>query len=561
MTDQIMDPGSRSLEEAKAGIRDHITAAAQNFIAIGYWLKCIRDGKLYEQDGYGTVWDLAEAEYGISKSTASRYMKMNDRFSAGGNSLEADEKYKEFGRSQLQEMLYLTEEQLEGVVPGDTVAKIRDMRQQEKEDDQIPGQQEIERDYPEWCPSSGGSVTISAEDFGIPAEDIPKEEKREPFTISLDDLMEPVATPQPEKIPCIHRSQFDCHLTAEQMLIPGDGKDCQGKCCWDCTNKENCTIECYSSAGRPEDQEQLSAYGTPKKVYPEGSLISTAGCDGGHDCFACAAECGIRGEERHCRYAPLGNPFPCDQLHHGLQDIRKEIGETCQFINHDLAEHFSGTGEPNPCCMNCKNPCVYVCDRAKRELHQKEEHDPVVDVEFEEIPQQDDEATDLEILKAMLEKEKKYLEEVLNIQAVEPHHSLEKMIRKKKLLVGALAGMLCDLEQTGVEASEEADLEQPELPELRNNDQRKSWLDTYRDWPVWFRVPEAAEAYYRYDLPDGSSLVICEYRYWLEWLENPERTGTREYILTPEYHYLENCKSNRTAMVDLLKEIQRKEKK
>ncbi len=60
---------------------------------------------------------------GISKSTASRYMKMNDRFSAGGNSLEADEKYKEFGRSQLQEMLYLTEEQLEGVAPGDTVAR------------------------------------------------------------------------------------------------------------------------------------------------------------------------------------------------------------------------------------------------------------------------------------------------------------------------------------------------------------------------------------------------------------------------------------------------------
>ncbi len=66
---------------------------------------------------------MAEAEYGISKSTASRYMKMNDRFSAGGNSLEADEKYKEFGRSQLQEMLYLTEEQLEWVAPGDTVAK------------------------------------------------------------------------------------------------------------------------------------------------------------------------------------------------------------------------------------------------------------------------------------------------------------------------------------------------------------------------------------------------------------------------------------------------------
>ncbi len=52
------DHGSRKQEPGRSQgrIRDHITAAAQNFIAIGYWLKCIRDGKLYEQDGYiGTV--------------------------------------------------------------------------------------------------------------------------------------------------------------------------------------------------------------------------------------------------------------------------------------------------------------------------------------------------------------------------------------------------------------------------------------------------------------------------------------------------------------------------
>ena len=403
-------------------------------------------------------------------------------------------------------------------------------------------------------------MTISAEDFGIPAAEIPKEEKREPFTISLDDLMEPVATSQPEKIPCIHRPQFDCHLTAEQMLISGDGKDCQGKCCWDCTNKENCTIECYSSAGRPEDQEQLSAYGTPKKVYPEGSLISTEGCEGGHDCFACAAECGIRGEERHCRYAPLGNPFPCDQLHHGLQEIREEVGEACQFINHGLAEHSAGFGTPEPCCMNCKNPCSHICDRAERSLDQREDDGQVVDAEFEEVQEQAEEQSDMELLKEMLEKEKRYLEEIVNVQNVEPDPFLEKMMRKKKLLVGALAGMLCDLEQPGVEVPEEADMEQPELPELRNNDQRKAWLNTYPAWPVWFEVPEANEVYYRYDLPDGSSLVICEYRYWIEWLENPERIGTREYILTSGYHYLEDCKSNRSAMVEHLKGIRRKEK-
>ncbi len=105
--------------------------------------------------------------------------------------------------------------------------------------------------------------------------------------------------------------------------------------------------------------------------------------------------------------------------------------------------------------------------------------------------------------------------------------------------------------------------EQPELPVLRNNDRRKEWLDTFHDWPVWFEVPEAGETYYRYDLPDGSSLVICEYHLWLEWKEkwsneNPDSVGTREYLLKPGYHYLADCQSSRTAMIEKLKEVQKK---
>ena len=103
--------------------------------------------------------------------------------------------------------------------------------------------------------------------------------------------------------------------------------------------------------------------------------------------------------------------------------------------------------------------------------------------------------------------------------------------------------------------------EQPDLPNLKNNDQRKQFLETFHEWPVWFEVPEAAEVYYRYDLEDGCSLVICEYHYWVGWLkkygDSPERTGTREYLLMPGYHYLDDCKSNRTAMVEKLKEIQK----
>ena len=110
----------------------------------------------YEKDGYNSIWDFAAGEYEISKSAASRYMAMNDRYSVDGNSPVVAEQYREFGKSQLQEMLYLTDEQLEEVTPDSTVAQIRKLRQPEEPpmevEEQIPGQQDIETDYPEWCP-------------------------------------------------------------------------------------------------------------------------------------------------------------------------------------------------------------------------------------------------------------------------------------------------------------------------------------------------------------------------------------------------------------------------
>ena len=87
-------------------------------------------------------------------------------------------------------------------------------------------------------------------------------------------------------------------------------------------------------------------------------------------------------------------------------------------------------------------------------------------------------------------------------------------------------------------------------------------MKTYREWPVWFKVKEASEVYYRYDLPDGNSIVICEYREWLSWKEkykseNPDSIRTREYLLKPGYHYLEDCKTNTSTLVEYLKDFQK----
>lgn len=110
-----------SFQDAKAIIRANLTSAARSFIAIGFYLKHIRDQELYCEGGFETIWDFAQAEYGISKSTASRYMSMNDHFSQGGNSPVIQDKYRQFNKSQLQEMLSLNEEQLERITPADRV--------------------------------------------------------------------------------------------------------------------------------------------------------------------------------------------------------------------------------------------------------------------------------------------------------------------------------------------------------------------------------------------------------------------------------------------------------
>lgn len=105
--------------------------------------------------------------------------------------------------------------------------------------------------------------------------------------------------------------------------------------------------------------------------------------------------------------------------------------------------------------------------------------------------------------------------------------------------------------------------DQPELPVMKNNDQRKEFLDSFHDWPVWFEVLETSEVYYRYNMPDGNSIVICEYNSYCEWMAqyndmDPEKKYQKMYLLEPGYRYLYDCLKNKSQLVDYLKEAQKK---
>lgn len=153
------------LNDVKKLLSANIKTMSRSFIAAGYYMKYIRDRELFRDGGYNSIWEFAEDQYGIKKSAASRWMAMNDKFSKDGNSPILDDKYKDFNKSQLQEMLYLTDKQMEEAEPEMSAKEIRAIRKPpeveiiapaQQIDDQIPGQDSIDR-HPEYMP---GKMTI-----------------------------------------------------------------------------------------------------------------------------------------------------------------------------------------------------------------------------------------------------------------------------------------------------------------------------------------------------------------------------------------------------------------
>ena len=113
---------------------------------------------------------------------------------------------------------------------------------------------------------------------------------------------------------------------------------------------------------------------------------------------------------------------------------------------------------------------------------------------------------------------------------------------------------------------EEEKAEQPELPRLKNNDQRAAFVDDYESWPLWIDNQETGEKYYRYDLPDGTSFVVKVYHamIFLGWeVESGSRYEegyglSEQYILKPG-KFFRDCRTIRSAMIENLKELQKSE--
>lgn len=241
------------------------------------------------------------------------------------------------------------------------------------------------------------------------------------------------------------------------------------------------------------------------------------------------------------------------------------------------------------CCSQCPDDCNSRCgwisekncqpaaetpDEKQREDHsgdltEMEKHlgntDKIPDAwpeDLKDIPV----PTGVEIIGYLYDEERR-LKEFLETEKEDP--GLPHMaILKQQLIVGGLR-IIKNLVEDCKEEPEES--EQPPLPIMKNNDQRKEWLRNYKSWGLWYEDKNVGIKYYKYDFANGARLIVEEFA--------PDPSEKSQWYTPGEHHYMHlvggpkpECQNGKgwnyhsrynkyqnseTELVEFLKEIQK----
>ena len=251
-----------SLEEAETSIRASLKDAARSVIAVGHYLKVIRDKELYREAGYENVWDYAADRFGFSKSTASRYMTRNDKFSVGGNSPILAEEFRRAMRAMREgnstkEKAQQIQKELspygahcygcsEYSFSWHSFAKGMDW--------EVNGKK-IHLTYARLASELLCMYDPQLNQFDE-KPDI-DDEHEEPAEMSAEQQQEHEEKTKTGK--CIHDGISRCTLSEEDKEKDGTGEDCAHHCCWNCVKRDGCNIECYASSKRKTLDDEAAA--------------------------------------------------------------------------------------------------------------------------------------------------------------------------------------------------------------------------------------------------------------------------------------------------------------
>ena len=560
--------------EAKEIIRNKLQGMTQNFIGIGFYLRQIKETEGFQKDGYASVYEFAEDQYGIKRSTAIRWMQMNEKFSRGGYSPFLDSGYKDFGKSQLQEMLYLDSEQLEEVTPEMTVREIREIRTPEPEEEQLPGQMSVE-DFPEVLPEQEEQQTEETKvELQKPTEEVSKYLNafaRRFLKIHWNWFLEN------------HQNRV-MDVTTSPILIRQEF--CEGK---DRTyyfeiEEETASIKLFDDYVQlwSEDHEYMGDFDwfyLAAAIQSMWNVVSLEKAQQKIEEQPSEEVCDVAQPENiDCKPKQSSCPpgqTDCQRENWGTSDEDQLQGwrECAACWNHYKKLHEHDEEVPEEENVGIEIP-QDIMEEVTEPVEISEENEPVIveqlegiaivdipsEPEITELYEEVSEKMDIDIAREENQKARMYLE-----MSEKEFDQNDIRVRKQKILVAALAGYIHDLDMV-LNPPEEP--EQPELPIFRNNDQRKEWLRNHRDWGVWYTDEHIGCTYYKYDFENGARLIAEEYESkhtdyvsYLHLINGPKaprgKYGQTKWTIHDCYTKYPNSESE---LVEFLKWIQKGEK-
>ena len=124
--------------QSKNDIKENLGTIVKSFVRIGWQLSRIDKSGAYKNDGYKTIAEFAKAEYGMSATGTSRFIRVYEKYSVPGDTPELRDEYKDYNRSQLEEMLQIPEEDHGMIRPEAHREDIRELKSFNAENDSNP---------------------------------------------------------------------------------------------------------------------------------------------------------------------------------------------------------------------------------------------------------------------------------------------------------------------------------------------------------------------------------------------------------------------------------------
>jgi hypothetical protein len=531
--------------DVKIFIRDNINSASRSFVAIGYYLKYVRDNQLFAEDGYQDIWDFAKGEFGIGKSSASQFMSINDKFSKDGNSPILLEQYKDFTSSKLAEMLTMSNEQLEQVTPATTIVEIRQIKNPKMEETVLTSEQD--------------PVTIDDLDFTVRTYNCLRHSGIETIE-ELCDLTEDDVI----KIRNISRKCLDeikSKLSEIGRSLKPDMDDIP-----ETVNDEPEIVDNMPEIVNDVDETFIHIYELNNEPYgwTRNQIIHSLIERIIETKFKLPGMGALNIKTLGIEYYIL---FAAEI---GIYESNKLLFKVTQERLQSEVENYIASNQRE--------------NEGSMDEDVIEESDPVEAVEADIIQTEPEETfTDQcetsglkfnNWLKANGSSIADIVSIVLYDKKIPDKDNLHAQIQNSLIsrLISKTEAYYCYLTRELEIKPERPRQLQPELPILKNNDLRAAFIDAYATWPLWIEIEESAERYYRYILSDKVAMVVkVSLRH--SWREKDPLYGNEQYYLLginadwtqngtvfkqDDTRTFADCNCNRGALIEYLKEIQKK---